>query len=86
LDLIKAITQASKYIYEIEREMNSDKFCERVEGVKIVKPRCVLIFGRSKNWDDEQIKAYRILNANYHNLSILTYDHVLTRAKQMIKA
>lgn len=86
LDLIKAITQASKYIYEIEREMNSDKFSERVEGVKIVKPRCVLIFGRSNNWDDEQIKAYRILNANYHNLSILTYDHVLTRAKQMIKA
>lgn len=86
LELIKAITQASKYIYEIEREMNSDKFSERVGGVKIVKPRCVLIFGRSNNWDDEQIKAYRILNANYHNLSILTYDHVLTRAKQMIKA
>lgn len=84
--LIKAITQASKYIYEVEREMDSEKFCERVGGVKIVKPRCVLIFGKSNNWDAEQIKASRILNASYHNLTILSYDHVLTHAKQMVNA
>jgi hypothetical protein len=28
-DLIKAITQASKYIYEVEREANSNKFLEK---------------------------------------------------------
>ena len=85
-DLIKAVTQASRYIYEVEREANSVKFLEKVGGVKTVKPRCVLIFGRSNNWDSEQIEAYRIMNANYHNLSILTYDHVLTRARQMVNA
>lgn len=85
-DLTKAVTQASRYIYEVEREANSLKFLEKVRGVKTVKPRCVLIFGRSNNWNSEQIEAYRIMNANYHNLSILTYDHVLTRARQMVDA
>ena len=80
-DLTKAITQATKYIYEIEREANSIKFLKRVDYVKTIKPRCILIFGRSNNWDNEQKEAYRILNSSYHSLVIMTYDHVLLRAK-----
>lgn len=83
-DLTKAITQATKYIYEVEREANSVKFLERVGNIKTIKPRCVLIFGRSNDWDDEQKEAYRILNSSYHNLSIMTYDHVLSRAKRIL--
>lgn len=82
-DLVKAITQASRYIYEIEREANSVKFRERVSEVKTVKPRCILIYGRSAGWSQKQKEAYRVLNAGYHNLSILTYDHVLERAKRI---
>ena len=48
-DLIKAITQSTIYIHEIEREANSVKFFERVGGVKAIKPRCILIFGRSSD-------------------------------------
>ncbi len=84
-DLIKAITQATKYIYEVEREANSIKFLERVGNVKTIKPRCILIFGRSVDWNDNQKEAYRILNASYHNLTILTYDHVLQRAKSILE-
>lgn len=84
-DLTKAIAQAIKYIYEIEREANSVKFLERVGHVKAIKPRCTLIFGRSDNWNDEQREAYRILNSSYHNLTILTYDHVLERAKRILE-
>lgn len=83
-DLTKAISQANSYIYEVEREANSVKFLDRIGGVKTVKPRCVLIFGRSIDWNEEQKEAYRILNAGYHNLSILTYDHVLDRAKRIL--
>jgi len=82
-DLTKAITQATRYIYEVEREANSVKFLERVRFVKTIKPRCVLIFGRSREWSDDQREAYRILNSSYHNLTIMTYDHVLERAKQI---
>lgn len=83
-DLVKAITQASRYVYEVEREANSVKFLERVAGVRTVKPRSILVFGRSNGWNKQQQEALRILNANYHNLTIMTYDHVLQRAKRMI--
>jgi hypothetical protein len=82
-DLTKAITQASRYIYEVEREANSVKFLESVGGVKTVKPRCILVFGRSNEWNEKQAAAYRILNASFHNLTVLTYDHVLTRARRI---
>jgi hypothetical protein len=83
-DLTKAITQASKYIYEVEREANSSKFIERLGGVKTIKPRCVLIYGRSSDWNAGQREAYRILNSGYYNLTILTYDHVLARARRIL--
>lgn len=83
-DLTKAITQASRYIYEVEREANSVKFLERVGGVKTVKPRCILVFGRSNDWNEQQAEAYRIMNAGFHNLTVLTYDHVLTRARRIV--
>ncbi len=83
-DLIKAVTQASSYIYEVEREANSIKFLERVDRVKTIKPRCILIFGRSHDWNLKQIESFRILNSGYHNLSIMTYDHVLDRAKRIV--
>ena len=58
-DLTKALTQASRYIYEVEREANSIKFLERIGGVKTVKPRCILVFGRSDQWNTEQVEAYQ---------------------------
>ena len=84
MDLIKAITQASTYINEVEREANSLKFLERVDSVKTVKPRCILIFGRSQDWNPDQKESYRILNSSYHNLTVLTYDHVLARSKRVL--
>ncbi|MDX2027785.1 MAG: DUF4263 domain-containing protein [Alphaproteobacteria bacterium] len=83
-ELVGTIMQATNYIYEVEREANSAKFLERVGYVKVVKPRGVLIYGRSNDWDEDQSKAFRLLNASYHNLTIMTYDHVLQRAKRML--
>lgn len=83
-DLIKAITQSISYIHEIELQANDMKFFERVGKVKTVKPRCTLIFGRSNGWNQAQQEAFRILNSSYHNLTIMTFDHVLERAKRII--
>ena len=82
-DLVKAITQCQNYLYEIEREMNSRKFEERV-GVAVVKPRSILIYGRSCDWGDEEREAFRILNRSYSSLTIMTYDHVLDRARKIL--
>lgn len=83
-DLIKAITQCQNYIYEIECESCNLKFIERTNGIKVIKPRCMLIYGRSNNWNKDQQKAYRILNASYNQITILTYDHLLLRAKNVL--
>lgn len=84
VDLTKAMTQAARYVFEVEREANSIKFLEAVGYVKTIKPRCTLIFGRSDEWNPKQVEAYRILNAGLHNLAIMTYDHVLARARRML--
>lgn len=83
-DLIKAITQSLNYISQVEKKIDSKDFQERVDNVSVIKPRCTLIFGRSLGWNDEQKEAYRILNSSYHNITILTYDHVLERAKRVV--
>jgi len=83
-ELIKAITQSNNYIYEVERESNSQKFIDRVGGIRTIKPRCILIYGRSNDWNNEQKESYRLLNSSYHSLSILTYDQVLERAKRIL--
>lgn len=82
-DLIKAITQCLNYLRAIEEEANSVKFIQKTKS-KVIKPRCILVYGRSNNWNDEQREAYRILNAAYNQLSILTYDHLLIRAKNVL--
>ena len=71
------------YIHAIEQEANSVKFIERTKS-KVIKPRCILVYGRSDNWNDEQREAYRILNAACNQVSILTYDHLLIRAKNVL--
>lgn len=83
-DLIKAITQSLMYIHEVERESNSIKFLQSVGGVKTIKPRCTLIFGRSAEWNEDQQEAFRLLNSSYHNLNIMTFDHILSRAQRML--
>lgn len=83
-DLTKAIIQSLQYIVDVETRMNDARFRERLGGVKVIKPRCVLLFGRSNGWNGGQREAYRVLNSSFHNLTILTYDHVLQRAKRIL--
>ena len=82
-ELVKAITQCANYIHSIEEEANSIKFSERV-GAKVIKPRCLLVFGKSDDWDSEKNEAFRILNASYSNLSIMTYTQLFNRAKNIL--
>lgn len=83
LTLLKAITQCLNYIYAVEQKTNDASFREQIE-CKVIKPRCTLIFGRSNDWDDEQMEAFRILNSAYSQISIMTYDQLLDRAKNVL--
>ena len=82
--LSAAITQCLNYLYRIELQSNSVEFLERVDNTKTVKPQCMLVFGRSNDWGEDEKKAFRILNAAYHQLHIITYDQLLHRAKESL--
>jgi hypothetical protein len=81
--LTKAIMQCMRYITEAERRMNDTKKLDSLKA-RILKPKITLIFGRSCDWDEPRKNQFRILNSSFHNITILTYDHVLNRAKQSI--
>lgn len=83
-DLVKAITQSISYVHDVELQANDMKFFERVGKIKTIKPRCTLIFGRSNDWNQAQQEAFRVLNSSYHNLTIMTFDHVLERANRIL--
>ncbi len=83
-DIIKAITQVENYIFELERESDSNKFLEKTDGVSVIKPRATLIYGRSNDWNDKTKKSFRILNSSYANLNIVTYDQLYKRGEQIL--
>lgn len=81
-DLTKAIMQCMTYLKEYERRSNDHNKIKKI-GVDILKPRITLIYGRSNTWDDSKVEQLRILNSSFHNIVILTYDHILLRASKL---
>ncbi len=82
-ELTRALMQCMRYIRAIETRINDLELNKKLSGTAIVKPRITLIYGRSNTWTDDQKETYRVLNANLQSISIVTYDHVLERAKRM---
>lgn len=78
----KAIFQVMNYICDLEKRMNEADLIERL-GIKILKPRATIIIGRSNNWDEEKKRALKLLNDSLVNITILTYDMVLTKMKNI---
>jgi hypothetical protein len=79
--LTKAITQLANYLLELEKKANNIDTTKRLG--KILKPRGILVFGNSKSWNDEQWEAFRLLNGSLSNISVMTYNMIYIRAKNM---
>ncbi len=80
-DINKAIGQVVNYLYDMDE--NRLKLAE-ILRVNIARPRGIIIAGRSNNWTAEQLKAYRKLSFSLHGIEIITYDHLLERARSLI--
>lgn len=85
LELQCAITQGSNYIIETEREIDSKSWAKTHDGVYPIKPKCLVVHGRSVGWGDDESTAYRILNDSLHGINVITFDHLLLRAKQTLE-
>lgn len=80
-----AISQGTNYILEVEREMDSRGWAETHGGIYPIKPKCLIVHGRSTDWGDLESTAYRLLNDTLHGITVITFDHLLLRANQMIE-
>lgn len=83
-ELTAAVMQCNRYLLQTERKINDLEFNKKIQQTPIVKPRITLIYGRSQSWGDNGREAYRVLNSSFSNLNIISYDHLLERAKRLI--
>ena len=82
--LTQAISQSFKYIRALEGQVSNPDKEKKFSNLSIIKPRCLLIYGRSNNFDSEQFDALRTLNSHYNNFQIVTYDQLLEQAENYL--
>ena len=80
-----AITQACNYVHEAEEKSDSQSFRDDHEGVVPIKPECLAVHGRSNSWGEKESKAFRLLNDRLHGIRVITFDHLLARARRAVE-
>jgi hypothetical protein len=83
-ELNGSITQATNYIFQVEKKFADPDWCRKNKCQTPVKPKCTIILGRSGDWDIEEKTAYRLLNDGLHGIEIITFDHLYSRAKKIL--
>lgn len=80
-----AISQLSKYIFQAEKKVSDVDYIVDHGGVAPIKPRGLIVHGRSFGWRNGEKESFRLLNDGLHNIQIITFDHLLARAKRILK-
>ncbi len=84
-ELTGAITQATNYIFQVEKRFADVDWQRRNACEAPVKPRCFVIAGRSSSWGLEERTAYRLLNDSLDGIVVMTFDQLLARAERVLK-
>lgn len=85
-ELKGAITQATNYIFQVEKKFSDPDWCRKNRCETPVKPKCTIIFGRSENWKIEEKTAFRLLNDSLHGVEVITFDHLYSRASKILNS
>lgn len=83
-ELKGSITQATNYIFQVEKKFADPDWCRKNKCETPVKPKCTIIFGRSNDWEIEEKTAFRLLNDSLHGIEIITFDHLFSRASKIL--
>jgi len=83
-ELKGAITQATNYIFQVEKKFSDPDWCRKNKCETPIKPKCTVIFGRSDNWKLEEKTAFRLLNDSLHGVEVITFDHLYNRASKVL--
>lgn len=80
-ELSKALAQAMHYL----RVINENRLTLMEDwGEQVFRPRAIIVIGRSDSWNEAQKRGWRNLRTSLQNIDLLTFDHVLARAEQLI--
>jgi hypothetical protein len=82
-ELSGAIAQTSGYILQAEKKVANSDF-QLSHGVRPLKPRGLIVHGRSSEWSEPEWDAFRLLNDQLHGVQVLTFDHLLAQAKRLV--
>lgn len=82
-EVSKAIGQVTNYsdIFSLFAPEGLHKHKE----IKAFYPKSIIVIGRSKDFNDEEIKALRALNGRLSNIEVKTYDDLLSQAKNLLE-
>lgn len=83
----KAIAQAEKYLYQAEGKrdtLEKDILLEKDTVVKVIKPRAILLLGKTTQLDSEKKQIdFRIMRNSLKNIEIVLFDELLDRIKNL---
>lgn len=80
-DLAKVIGQCLYYL----QEMDEIKLkLEKDHRVKILRPRIKIIMGRTKDFNEKEYNALRMLNCHLNHIEVISYDYLLSCGNKMI--
>ncbi len=83
-ELKGAVTQATNYIFQVEKKFSDPDWCRKNKCETPVKPKCTVIIGRSTEWSIEEKTAFRLLNDSLHGIDVITFDHLFNRAEKIL--
>lgn len=81
-DVSKAIGQVHKYMDRLQRLARDG--LPNNPHIFAYHPRAYIVIGRSNNWPHNKLEALRGLNERMHGIDVLSYDHLLARAKTLL--
>lgn len=78
----KAIGQVNKYIDKLHDVARNG--LSGAPQIVAFHPHARIVIGRSIDWSVDQTRALRGLNDRLHGVSVMTYDHLLAQARQIL--
>jgi hypothetical protein len=89
LEPAKAIIQVENYISSITENSNAVRsyiLDNEKLNLKVVRPRGILLAGNAKNFNEQKERDdFRLLSQGLKNITVVTYDELLTRLKNYIE-
>lgn len=82
-DVSKAIGQCHRYL-DVLHEAAAKGLRDHPEIVAY-HPRAIVVIGRSRNWNEDRLRALHGLNRRLSGITVMTYDHLLAQGERLLE-